>query len=221
MQLWLSLTRCALCPGVSYNSKLLHKGQSQVLTCISISTIVHQIMKYCLLQQQASCLLPCRTACFHLVMLHLNCCCWFCTPISAPPPVHASPYFISKVILCMPITETSIVCSSGACFENPETYAACSELDWMGIDFIPGYCWLLQEPNPQDRLTRRVVGECIRCFPCWSELLYKCQTLVGTCHSCIVFCARWIWSWRSLLLCAGGWDGGGGIEEIGLLHAFV
>lgn len=46
---------------------------------------------------------------------------------------------------------------SGACFENPETYAAYSELDWMGIDFIPGYCWLLQEPNPRDRLTRRVV----------------------------------------------------------------
>ena len=44
------------------------------------------------------------------------------------------------------------------CFQNAEWGTSYRDIDWKDIDFIPGYCWLLADPEPRQRLTRRVEG---------------------------------------------------------------
>ena len=98
-------------------------------------------------------------------------------------------------------------CSGGSCrcFANSKSVSNYQTLDWKEIDFIPGYCWLLGDPEPRQRFTRLVVGKtrlCSRADACWRWRLAK---LAPACLQIdvVAMCAcQCVLSYWILLCCA-------------------
>ena len=114
--------------------------------------------------------------------------------VNSPPCSSATPVTAAGFHWCSEPTPLLLLpwyCPS-SCYYNQPAGGYNYNVDWKGIDWLPGYCWLLGDPNPRQRFTRLVVGKtrlCSRTRTCWPLASCKARTSLPAYLCC---CNLWL-----------------------------